>query len=144
MLQNQFWFGEMQKSWIKYTFLLVPQTKIYMSGNWICLMYSIVGATKKWSQTLPKWLNFSWDQKSKILILPAGNNSIFLDANKIKCRGLTMVILLQETALVRIFSPKTKNGTGNWIASRELFTLDLWIKAFLASVVKTLRFSCKL
>lgn len=27
------------------------------------------------------------------------------------------------------FSPKTKNGVGNWMASRTQFTEDLWMRA---------------
>ena len=56
--------------------------------------------------------------------LPVGRSSIFLEAKSIRCKGLTIVIDLQDTARVRIFSPKTKKGTGNWIASRVQFTLD--------------------
>jgi len=57
--------------------------------------------------------------------IPVGNNSIFLEAIKIKWIGLTIVMDLQDTARVRIFSPKTKYGTGNVMASRVQLTLDL-------------------
>ncbi len=58
-----------------------------------------------------------------------------------RCSGDTMVICLQDTALVLIFSPKTKKGQGNLGDSLEQLTEDLWTRADLASVVSTLRLS---
>ena len=47
------------------------------------------------------------------------------------------VVTLQETALLLIFLLKTKKGEGKVVASRLQFTLPLWIRADLASVVRT-------
>jgi len=52
-----------------------------------------------------------------------------------------MVVPLHDTILVRTFSEKTKNGDGKVVASLEKFTLPLWIRAALASVVRTFLFS---
>ena len=49
-----------------------------------------------------------------------------------------MVVPLQDTIRVRTFSENTKKGDGKVVASLEKFTLPLWIKAVLASVVNTL------
>ena len=42
-----------------------------------------------------------------------------------------------ETIVVVTFSENTKNGDGKVVASLKKFTLPLWIRAALASVVRT-------
>ena len=67
------------------------------------------------TRTMPDWRRMKNDdnQSSNLLMaffyyVPVDSNSVFLDAKSIKCKGLTMVMVLQETALDRIFSPNTK------------------------------------
>lgn len=52
-------------------------------------------------------------------------HSTFLHPKSRRCNGVIMVICLQETARVRIFSPNTKNGDGNFEGKFEQFTDDL-------------------
>ena len=49
----------------------------------------------------------------------------------------TMTVSIRDTIVVVTFSEKTKNGDGKVVASLEKFTLPLWIRAALASVVRT-------
>ena len=49
----------------------------------------------------------------------------------------TMTVSICDTIVVVTFSEKTKNGDGKVVASLEKFTLPLWIRAALASVVRT-------
>ena len=49
----------------------------------------------------------------------------------------TMTVSIRDKIVVVTFSEKTKNGDGKVVASLEKFTLPLWIRAALASVVRT-------
>ena len=49
----------------------------------------------------------------------------------------TMTVSIRDTIVVVTFSENTKNGDGKVVASLEKFTLPLWIRAALASVVRT-------
>ena len=49
----------------------------------------------------------------------------------------TMTVFIRDTIVVVTFSENTKNGDGKVVASLEKFTLPLWIRAALASVVRT-------
>ena len=49
----------------------------------------------------------------------------------------TMTVSICDTIIVVTFSENTKNGDGKVVASLEKFTLPLWIRAALASVVRT-------
>ena len=49
----------------------------------------------------------------------------------------TMTVSIRDKIVVVTFSEKTKNGDGKLVASLEKFTLPLWIRAALASVVRT-------
>ena len=48
-----------------------------------------------------------------------------------------MTTSISDTIVVVTFSENTKNGDGKVVASLEKFTLPLWIRAALASVVRT-------
>ena len=49
----------------------------------------------------------------------------------------TMTLSIRDKIVVVTFSENTKNGDGKVVASLEKFTLPLWIRAALASVVRT-------
>jgi len=49
----------------------------------------------------------------------------------------TMTVSIRNKIVVVTFSENTKNGDGKVVASLEKFTLPLWIRAALASVVRT-------